>query len=475
MTAVPDWRTVSDADLVHASIAGDRDAFASIYDRYADRLHDFCVGMLRDRDAASDCVQDVFVKAAQTMSGLREPDRLRSWLYAIARNAAINTINARRREQPTEVVPEMPSTAPDLVTLAAHSELAELIAAAAGGLTDRDRTVLDLAYRHGLDNLELADALDVSHDSAKKMVQRLRGTIENSLGAVLVSRRARARAHDCPELASVLQGWDGQFTVLMRKRIARHIDSCAVCDAERKRLVNPAALLGATPLFLPAPGWLRQRTLNAVQLHAAATDTASGAGQSAGSADAADTDAAVAGDPVAAGPHAASLWRRARLPAALLGAAVLIAAALTVAWGQEHRVNIWPADDTRATTSKQPPGPADTSIAPSSTSQPTPTATSAPATLTPATSAAVPATSTLPTVAPGQTTPTTMPALPVPPSPPRVTMTPTAPVFTVPVAPVATPPSPPPTSAAPAPSTGKAPPRRINPTVIIRPSQPIIE
>jgi RNA polymerase sigma factor (sigma-70 family) len=474
MTAVPDWRPVSDADLVHASIAGDRDAFASIYDRYADRLHDFCVGMLRDRDAASDCVQNVFVKAAQTMSRLREPDRLRSWLYAIARNEAIKTINARRREQPTEVVPEMPSTAPDLVTLAAHSELAELIAAAAGGLTDRDRTVLDLAYRHGLDNLELADALDVSHDSAKKMVQRLRGTIEDSLGAVLVSRRARVRAHDCPELASVLQGWDGQFTVLMRKRIVRHIDSCAVCDAERKRLVNPAALLGATPLFLPAPGWLRQRTLNAVQLHAAATDTTSGAGQSAGSADAA---AAVASDPVVAGSHAPSRWRRARLPAALLGAAVLISAALSVAWGQEHRVNIWPADDTRATTSKQPPGPADTSIARSPTSQPTPTVTSAPATLTPATSAAVPTNtpSTLPAVAPGQTTPTTTLALPVPPSPPRVTMTPTAPVFTVPVAPVTTPPSPPLTSAAPAPSTGKAPPRRINPTVITRPSQPILE
>jgi DNA-directed RNA polymerase specialized sigma24 family protein len=68
MTAVPNWDIVdpagTDADLARAAAAGDRAAFAGIYDRYADRLHDFCVGMLRDRDGAADCVQDTFCIAA---------------------------------------------------------------------------------------------------------------------------------------------------------------------------------------------------------------------------------------------------------------------------------------------------------------------------------------------------------------------------------------------------------------------------
>src|SRR3978361_1166831 len=72
-----------DATLARAAASGDRAAFAEIYDRYAARLHDFSVGMLRDRDAAADCVQDVFVTAATKLVQLREPDRLRSWLYAI--------------------------------------------------------------------------------------------------------------------------------------------------------------------------------------------------------------------------------------------------------------------------------------------------------------------------------------------------------------------------------------------------------
>ncbi len=88
----------TDAELVVASAAGDREAFAEIYDRYADRLHDFCCGMLRDRDGAADCVQDVFCIAAIRMTQLREPDKLRPWLYAIARNEALRRIRERRRE-----------------------------------------------------------------------------------------------------------------------------------------------------------------------------------------------------------------------------------------------------------------------------------------------------------------------------------------------------------------------------------------
>jgi hypothetical protein len=48
----PDGR--NDAELVRAATAGDRGAFAAIYDRYADRLHDLCRSVLRDRDEAAD-------------------------------------------------------------------------------------------------------------------------------------------------------------------------------------------------------------------------------------------------------------------------------------------------------------------------------------------------------------------------------------------------------------------------------------
>jgi RNA polymerase sigma factor (sigma-70 family) len=259
-----------DATLARAAAAGDRVAFAEIYDRYADRLHDFCVGMLRDRDAAADCVQDVFVTAATKLVQLREPDRLRSWLYAIARSEALSRIRDRKREQLSEEIPDMPSGEADQATLAERGELADLIRQASGGLSDRDRVVLELAYRQGLDGPELADALGVTPRNANTLVERLRDTIARSLGALLLSRRIKADPDRCPELAAIVglndREGDGEFTVLMRKRVARHIDGCLVCEEDRARMVTPAALLGATPIVIPAPAWLRERTLDSAIL-----------------------------------------------------------------------------------------------------------------------------------------------------------------------------------------------------------------
>lgn len=206
MTVQIDWTMAGDADLVGAATAGDRVAFAGIYDRYADRLYDFCVGMVGDRDAAADCVQEAFCMAAVDLPTLRDPAKLRPWLYSIARHQALRALRARRRETTSDELPDEPSADAGPDVLAARNELAELVAQAEGGLSDRDREVLNLAYRHGLTGSELAQALGVSNDSAKKMAQRLRDTVEKSLGALLVVRQAKSGHNDCPEMAPVVAG-----------------------------------------------------------------------------------------------------------------------------------------------------------------------------------------------------------------------------------------------------------------------------
>lgn len=339
MTALPDWEVVSDAELACAAAAGDRRAFASIYDRYADRLHDFCVGMLRDRHAAADCVQDVFCTAADRLSQLREADKLRPWLYAIARNECLRSIRARSRERVFDEVPEVESAEPGPDTMAARSELANLVAEAAGGLSDRDREVLELAYRHGLDGPDLAEALGVSANNAKKMAQRLREAIERSLGALLVSRQVRTNPSSCPELSVLLDGWDGQFTVLMRKRIARHIESCTVCEAERRRMVSPVALLGGVPMFIRAPQWLRERTLDAIHL------SPSGHAVSAGNGAPDDVTEVMAADPSGGGSKL--LARRPVLPAALFVAALIAVIGVGIGWMHQHNARVAPANVAR--------------------------------------------------------------------------------------------------------------------------------
>ena len=237
---------VSDATLARAAAEGDRAALAEIYHRYAGRLHDYCVSVMRDHHGAADCVQDVFCTAATELPKLRDPDKLRPWLYSIARRAALRALRERRREPAFDELPDGAAMGPGPFTQTAQNELAQLIAQAAGGLTDRDRQVLDLVYRQGLTGHDLAQALGVKYTSAKKVIQRLRDTIERSLGALLVARRASQDG--CPQLSAALSGPDWEFTILTRKRIARHIESCSSCDEYRRSVVNAVAMIGGTVL-----------------------------------------------------------------------------------------------------------------------------------------------------------------------------------------------------------------------------------
>ncbi|WP_291414250.1 sigma-70 family RNA polymerase sigma factor [Actinophytocola sp.] len=261
----------TDAELVAGVLAGDREAFAAVYDRYADRLHDFCWSVLRDRDEAADAVQDTFVLVAQRLAQLNDPDRLRPWLYAVARSVALRKVRARQRVVLDEVG-DMADTDPGPDRAAEQVALRELVWSAAAGLSERDRALLDLHVRQGLDGAELGEAMGVSANHAYVLLSRLRDQVERSLGALLIARQGRK---DCTGLDALLSDWDGRYSPLMRKRVARHVDSCEVCSDRRRIMVSPFALLAAVPL-LPAPVWLRDQVMDEVQLAAYEPPTAGG-------------------------------------------------------------------------------------------------------------------------------------------------------------------------------------------------------
>ena len=255
-----------DSQLVTAYLSGDRNALASIYDLYAPGLYDTAAAMLSDRHDAADMVQDVFCIAAERLNQLRDPDRLKPWLYAVLRNEVYRRTKKRKRATPTDFQSE---TVPDVVAAfdpnaegaaASYDELAELVRSAAAGLDERDRLVLELSVRQGLSGTDLADALGVSAEQSYSLVHRMRDRIEKSLGAFTV---AKMGSQDCNELATIISGWNGEFSVLIRKRVARHIDECSICEKTRSKYA-PLALFGAAPVIL-LPLGLRDKVLTATQ------------------------------------------------------------------------------------------------------------------------------------------------------------------------------------------------------------------
>ena len=241
--------TATDTELVRQYLAGDQRALGDIYERYGDRVYDLCFAMLRSGDDAADAYQDTFLTAANKLDQLRDTERLRSWLYSVARNQCRARLRARKRSTPVDDAGVDIGTEVDMTADLGRDELRTLLTEASAGLNEREREVLDLHMRHELEGEELADALGVSVQNAYKLVQRVRDRVERSLGSLLIARHGR---RECAELDALLGSWDGVFNPLWRKRISRHIDDCSTCTRRRAGLMDPGGLAGAFPLQ-PAP------------------------------------------------------------------------------------------------------------------------------------------------------------------------------------------------------------------------------
>ncbi|HEY9242592.1 MAG TPA: sigma-70 family RNA polymerase sigma factor [Streptosporangiaceae bacterium] len=249
-----------DRDIVAAIVANDPAGLAAAYDRYAADLFSYCQILLTEPADAADAVQDTFVIAAQKVSALRDPERLRPWLYAVARNECHRRLRSQDSATPLDESAEVSDDTADLGAGLEQAQIRELVWAALAGLTESEREIIELTLGHELTGADLADTLGVPRNQAHAMASRARAHFEAALGVLLV---ARSGQEACAELASIMTGWDGKLTVLLRKRVSRHIRRCAICGARRRRELTPDSLLGVLPVAV-LPIALRHQVLSLV-------------------------------------------------------------------------------------------------------------------------------------------------------------------------------------------------------------------
>ena len=248
---------MSDSEVVASVAAGDPAGLAAAYDKYAGDLFGYCQSLLRDPNDAADAVQDTFVIAASKLAGLRNPERLRAWLFTVARNECLHRLKSRHRAAPLQDAPEPADDSVDVGGEAERAETVALIRAAVGGLNDGERDVI-YQYWHGLDVSEAAAVLGVSRNYAHTLFSRARDQLEASVAVLLVGRTGR---QDCATLDSLLGDWDGRLTALLRKRVGRHINRCQVCSDRRRQELTPALLYGLSPWALLALATLRKASV----------------------------------------------------------------------------------------------------------------------------------------------------------------------------------------------------------------------
>lgn len=177
-------------------------------------------GVHRSEDVA-DLTQEVLIIAWQRLHQLRDPARFRPWLWVIARRVAA-AHGQRFGQDDREELPDKESDAAGPDVVAELGQLSELVTTAIGGLSERDQVALTL-MSVGFQPQDIAEAMDVSPNTAKQIAKRARDRLRDQLRVELSWRR---RHHGCRQLAKLI---DGNQLI----DAARHARSCADCsDAE---------------------------------------------------------------------------------------------------------------------------------------------------------------------------------------------------------------------------------------------------
>lgn len=176
-----------DAALVARARRGDRDAFESLVRRHQRGLWRLVRRYVRADADASDVTQQAFVRAYRALDGFRGEASVRSWLYRIGINLALNLMRDRAREQPSELDPDAVAVgAVGAGGLVAEEEAAALRAAIAE-LPPKQKQVLELRVYDELSFREVAALCDCTENAAKVSfhfaVKKLRARLGDGEGA----------------------------------------------------------------------------------------------------------------------------------------------------------------------------------------------------------------------------------------------------------------------------------------------------
>src|SRR5580704_1651881 len=167
----------NDADLVNATLGGNRDAFGQIVSRYQSLICSLAYSATGSLGQSEDLAQETFITAWRHLGHLREREKLRSWLCGIARNRINNFLRREGREpmrkaEPLENASESHSPEPLPVEYTISKEEQGILWRSLEKIPEIYREPLVLFYREHQSVEAVAQSLDLSEDAVKQRLSR---------------------------------------------------------------------------------------------------------------------------------------------------------------------------------------------------------------------------------------------------------------------------------------------------------------
>jgi RNA polymerase sigma-70 factor, ECF subfamily len=175
----------SDAAVIAAFQAGDRDAFRYLVDRYKERVRNVVYSIFNDKTLVDDLAQEVFIRVYKALPTFRSESAFYTWVYRIAVNRCRDEIRSRKlrkifslhslTENPDETMPHEFAEAPE------DNSARELVALGLQAIPEKFRLPIVLKDIEGLSYDEIAGVLDCEVGTVKSRLSRGRALLRKKL------------------------------------------------------------------------------------------------------------------------------------------------------------------------------------------------------------------------------------------------------------------------------------------------------
>jgi len=158
---------------------GDPDAVSELIGRYQHRLYRFLVRLVQDPATAEDLFQQTWIRLMEKIGSYDARRNFEAWLFAIARNLAIDHLR-RRREISLDEVDDSGQAPMDRLTAGGRDALEQLLdfergvmlAAAIAELLAIHREVLTLRFEEDMKLEQIAEVAAIPLSTVKSRLHR---------------------------------------------------------------------------------------------------------------------------------------------------------------------------------------------------------------------------------------------------------------------------------------------------------------
>ncbi len=177
-----------DVELIHSSLTGDENAFATLVKKYQKQVHALAWRKVGDFHTAEEITQDTFLKVYQKLGTLKDPHRFAGWLYRIASRQCL--LLQRKKQLQTQSLEDTDPKQIEKMTYSqyvveeqakaateAQRDIAQRLLAR---LRESERTVVTLHYFGEMTCEEIGRFLGVSASTVKSRLRRARHRLKKT-------------------------------------------------------------------------------------------------------------------------------------------------------------------------------------------------------------------------------------------------------------------------------------------------------